>query len=213
MKRKLFTVLLFVLICFVFCSCKKESTETSESTQAETKTEDSKPTKEDFKNAYDLVMLQMQLLTADAAGIISDNLKVWKEVGADFVSYGLECIRAYGVNGQDDDFVIDTICFAYGLNSDYKSSKEAAMSQAKKYGDKYKDFLTALDDSEELFKSFKDTYGDYYDISELKEYYIEVSSYADLAINLKGSYKSYSEDSTTYLNNIDRLKKAAEIAY
>ncbi len=207
--KKICSLFLMTIILCCFCACGGD---TSVGSTSGTST-NGKSSKEDFNKEYDMAIMQFELLSVCSADVISKNLEIWDQVGPDSVSYSIECIRAYEINGQDDDWLIRHIVFSYGYDYYIQGDKERALHKADEYGESYKLLLETIKLAENTFKSIKQTYGDSYDISDLKAYYVEVSSFADLAVNLKGSYMSYSSDANTYLNNIEKLKKNAELAY
>ena len=220
MKKKALSAIAALCVSLSLCACggnaaqgesihtmELEETPTDE-TAVEEDVQDEKATKEEFIQQYELTMVAIDELNAYADYISTGHSIIWDNIGAKEVSKYIGYVRKYNSN---DTLGEASICKAFGLSYLNGSQKKQALEYAERYVTIMNDLDSKIDEVDNLYKSTNSEYD--FDISDLKEYYIEVSTYTDYAREIEGSYVTYTQNINDYKTNIERLKKAAEIAY
>ena len=198
MKNKVLVILLTLAMAISMAACGSKTSETAnrgvESEEAKEKeaVEDTK-SEEVFKDQYALII--------DA--IYSLN------VNSDYVGEYVMYVREF----YNDESMDGLICDAYGVSPFNGADKREAYGYAEQYVNSLAEIDTIMAEIDEMYKDINSTYGNDYNISDLKEYYLESSAYAEFVKELDGSYLTYCQTINSYQDNLAKLKKAAEIAY
>lgn len=206
--KKILSLLLTVVICFSLTSCGNKEAE--------------------FETAYTSLYEELQTLNADCDKLTGKIYEIWKIVGVDnligTLSYMLqidsdfdtywdnettstnryyECLLAkeygwlnnssYGISFSRDAEEFHALCM--DLQATYRSISSV------------NDGLS--DKMKELYSEYKEDYGDEYNL--INNLYLEVSTYAEFALNPSGSMNSYSTEMNEMQQEISKLIKAADI--
>ena len=218
MKRYLL-IILIVGCLGVFTACgnndgNNEKDGTSESSKPENtsiagENEDDSKSEELFLTSYDEILKDLELLNAysDYSGTVHST--IWDNVGVDEVATYIGYARAAKDNFSRYDVLLR---MAFG-DGDIWASVYEAEEYTKKYNESIEEIDKLIKKLDTSYSTLKKDYGSDYDISELKEYYLESVSYAEYATDIDGSYLSYNQSLNDYQKNISKLKKAAEMAY
>lgn len=171
-----------------------------------------------------------------AAQFVTDSTKgIWDNVGVDNFWTAYNCIRLLNLDIPKSEYdeirgkdistsiwmaaeglypeVADTISDAVFHMSDEMAQDIIDICVAFNYEyDLTKDDMTPVGEkTQELIKKYRDAYAD--EISALEELYLEVSMYADFALEPSGSLASYISQNSDYQNTIERLIKVMKTSY
>ena len=214
MKNKVLVILLTLSMAISMAACGSKTSETAnrgvESEEAKEKeaVEDTK-SEEVFKDQYALIIDAIYSLNVNSDYVGETHATIWDNVGVDDVVKYVMYVREF----YNDESMDGLICDAYGVSPFNGADKREAYGYAEQYVNSLAEIDTIMAEIDEMYKTINSTYGNDYNISDLKEYYLESSAYAEFAKELDGSYITYCQTLNDYQDNLTKLKKAAEIAY
>ena len=227
MRNKVLVILLTISMAISMAACNSKTSEiTTGNVENEgakesevvkdTKSEEAKESEavkdtkseEDFKKQYALIIAAIDVLNVNSDFVGATHATIWDNVGVKDVATYVKYVREY-YNDESRDVLI---CKAYGVSA-YGTEKEKVYDYAEQYVNSLAEIDTKMVEIDEMYKTINSTYGNDYNISDLKEYYLESSAYAEFAKELDGSYITYCQTLNDYQDNLTKLKKAAEIAY
>lgn len=222
--KKIFAVLLMlVMLCsFVSCGENKDVVDVNEDITVIDKDAE-------FEAVYTKLYMDLQTLSKNCDTITDTINDVWRIVGVDYVkgtiSYMMQLdsdFSAYwnkekmlpvtnyewllaleydwmhggmlsGITGRNDAVKFHNLCMEFqDAYSAISSTKDALSGKIK-----------------ELYAEYKDDYSYEYDL--INNLYLEVSVYAEFALEVSGSLSSYSVDKRNMQAEISKLIKAADI--
>lgn len=163
--------MLIIGVMFLVCSCDNSSNVSNGTTDSINK----KNSEENFISQYNLLMDTISYINTLATYVGNIHSLIWKNVSTDDVVTFIGYVR------ENKNF--DAIGFAFGRTAlwDKDSNKEAAQQ----YVDALAELPTKVKVAEELYSELNKTYGKEYNIDDLKNYYIESSTFADYAVGIK----------------------------
>ena len=223
MKKILAVLLMFVMLCsFVACGGNKDVVEVPEETTVLNKDAE-------FKTAYTKLYTDLQTLSENCDTVTDTISNVWRIVGVDSVkgaiSYMLQIDSDFSTYWNKEKTLPFTsyewsMALEYGWIHDGMLSGITGRSGAVEFHtmcmdlqDAYNAIKSTKDTFsgkiKELYAEYKDDYSYEYDL--INNLYLEVSVYAEFALEVSGSLSSYSADKRNMQAEISKLIKAADI--
>lgn len=186
----------------------EESKEQHEQKEDDVKLEE-EALKEEFKQQYALILENIDKLNKNSDFVGAVHSTIWNNVGVKEVAKYINYVKLY----YNDDSMSSLVCEAFGVSMFNGSDKRKAYEYAQQYMESLENIETIMEELGEMYQTLKSTYGDKYNVDDIKEYYIESSTYANYASTIDGNYITYNQTLNEYQINIEKLKMAAEIAY
>lgn len=215
-KFLILTLTVAMSISLSACGSKQTDTNTKSTSSTEMAVEsesvsenDTSKSQEDFKQRYNLIMKNIELLNVQSEYVGAVHATIWDNVGPDEVAKYIRYVK----EGYNDEQKEPLITKAFGVSCLNPVDTREACELAEKYVEALQEMQTLIPSLDEQYKELNSTYGMDYDLSDLKEYYVESTTYANYASTIDGSYMSYTQTLNDYKTNTERLKKSAEIAY
>lgn len=160
--------------------------------------------KEGFLSSYQEILNNLELLNSYADYVGSAHSTIWDIHGVDNVGFWINAVRE-AKEWDEESYAV--------YNAFDCDSQSQAKQIAKTYNASLDGIYELIPELEALYSDLNKNYSSDYDISDLKEYYLESVSYAEFASDIEGSYVSYNQSLNDYQKSVSKLKKAAEIAY
>lgn len=216
MKRRILCSLIISAMVFSQASCGNsierqdkqiEEQETVNQQEEITELDDGK-SEEKFMQQYDLILQTINELNIYSDYVGAIHSLIWNNVGASKVGESIKNVRQFYDSNDLERYLIYS---AFGANNNYEEMQ--ASKQAQQYVQSLEKIEILTKEIDDMYSDLNKTYGKNHNIDDLKEYYIESTTYADYASNVDGSYITYNQTLNEYQTNLAKLKKAAEIAY
>lgn len=213
MRRKIIMIMLVTGLACSICSCGSNSSNTSQESAQENSINEEIASEtvdeEEFLAQYNLLMASISEINTHASYVGNVHSLIWDNVGVDDVAKYIGHVR----NFYNNEEYKSLICKAFGVSMFNSSESAKAAEYAQQYVDSLEMLTSKVKEAEALYSELNKTYGKEYNIEDLKNYYIESSTFADYASGVEGSYVTYNQTLNEFQTNIERLKTAAEIAY
>lgn len=213
MRRKLLATIT-ISLCLLLSACgggsnsKQEAKETK--VDIATEQEKESTSEEEFKSKYDTLITGIVLLNTYSDYCGATHSTIWNSVGVDDVAKYISYVREYGKEQSIGDSLIAK---AYNVSPFNNSDLNKVKDYVEQYQTALEEIPTLREDLETQYKELNESYGSDYNLSEIKDFYIESDSYAEYAINIDGSYITYTQTLAEYQESLKKLQKSAELAY
>ena len=206
--KKLLSILLVFILCFSLASCVNKDAE--------------------FKTAYTGIYAELQNLNESCDKLTGTIYKIWNVVGVDNVMGTLTYMLQ--VNSDFDTYWnnettstnryyecllakeygwLNNSTYGISFSADAKEFHALCMDLQATYSSIATTNEGLSDKMKELYSEYSEDYKNEYDL--INELYLEVSIYAEFALNPSGSLNSYSTEMNEMQQEISKLIKAADI--